>query len=190
MNALILQGSPREGGNTEVLANHVAKTMTQGGASVRTIRLADLELHGCRECFACQKVQDHPGCPTKDDMPAVYDAVRDTDLIILATPVFCWGMTAQLKAAIDRFYAFCKFGVAPDGGVHSLIAGKQSALLVTAGGGPYDGAELCVSAYRRIAEFMQLKDRGELVEAPAGETGPARNALLARAANFATGLVQ
>ena len=189
MQALILQGSPRQGGNTELLADHVARTMSQGGAAVRTIRLADLELHGCRECFACQKVLDLPGCPTKDDMPAVYDAVAEADLIVLATPVFCWGMTAQLKAAVDRFYAFCKFGAAPDGGLLSLIAGKQSALLVTAGGGPYDGAELCVSGYRSMAEFMGLKDRGELVEAPAGETGAARQALLSRAANFALGLV-
>jgi multimeric flavodoxin WrbA len=189
MNMLILQGSPRSGGNTEILADHPALSAGQVGAAVETLRLADLDIHGCTECFACQKVLDRPGCSMKDDMAAVYKAVRAADLVVMATPVFCWGMTAQMKAAVDRFYAFCKFSAAADGGLKCLIAGKKFALVVTAGGGPYDGAEMCVGSYRAMTAFMRLDNRGELVAAPMAEVGAARKDLLSRTADFAASLV-
>jgi multimeric flavodoxin WrbA len=162
------------------------------GRQVESVRLADARIGGCTACFVCQKVADAPGCPLKDDMPAVYDRVLAADAVVLATPVYCWGMAAQLKAPVDRFYAFCKFGHTKDGQFTCLVEGKRAALVVTGGGGPYDGAEVCVSGFRAMAEFMRMDNRGEFVAAPVTDAAAicADAALLARAAEFARKIVE
>ena len=187
MKVVILQGSPRRSGNTDTICQHMAVTMKDAGAQVETIRLADLDIGGCTECFACQKVEHQHGCPLKDEMHVVYDAVLASDALLLATPVFCWGPAAQLKAPLDRFYAFCKFNYEEAGKFKCLVEEKRSALVVTAGGGPYDGAEICVAGYRAVVEFMRMENRGEFVAAPVGEpdTVKADKPLLARAGEFA-----
>ena len=192
MKVVFLQGSPRRGGNTETLCGHMAETLMAKGHQVDTIRLAAARIGGCTACFACQKVADVPGCPLRDDMPAVYDAVLAAEAVVLATPVYCWGMASQLKAPVDRFYAFCKFGHMKDGRFISLVDGQRTALVVTAGGGPYDGAELCVAGFRAMAEFMRMDNRGELVAASVTDSAAIRadTALLARAAEFAGRIVE
>lgn len=192
MKALILQGSPRKGGNTTIVCDVVAEAMTEAGAEVETLRVADMDISGCTECFACQKQAEAPGCSVDDDMTALYQKLLAADLVVLATPVFCWGMTSQIKAALDRFYAFCKFATIPaDGKFKCLVDGKAMALVVTAGGGPYDGAELCVAGYRSMAQFMRMDNRGELVAAPVGEPQAvaADKALAQRAAEFGRHIV-
>jgi len=191
MKALILQGSPRRKGNTETLCAHMAEVIKAKGARVETLRAAAMDIKGCTACFACQKVADAPGCPLKDDMNRVYEKIMEADAVVLATPVYCWSMTSQIRAPLDRFYAFCKFGHVEGGKFKCLIEGKRFALVVTAGGGPYDGAELCVASYRALAEYLRLEDRGEFVAAPAGEPAAlaADKELLARAAKFAANVV-
>ena len=192
MKALILQGSPRKGGNTTIVCDVVAEAMTEAGAEVETLRAADMKIGGCIECYACQKVEDAPGCSVTDDMDAVYEKILAVDIVVLATPVFCWGMSAQIKAAIDRFVAFCKCtSIQADGKFKCLVDGKSVALVVTAGGGPYDGAEVCVAGYRAMAQFMRMDNRGELVAAPVGEPQAvaADKALAQRAAEFGRSLV-
>jgi len=188
MNVLFLQGSPRRDGNTEIVCGRMAEAMRRQGAQAESVRLADLRIGGCIECFKCQQALDEPGCSIEDDMTDLYSRILVADALVLATPVFCWGPTSQLKAALDRFYAFCKFGRVQDGRFRVLVEGKPTALVVTAGGGPYDGAELCVASYRAMASFLRLDDRGEFVAAPAGEPAKVRGdaALLARAEQFAT----
>ena len=192
MRVLILQGSPRAGGNTDLLCQAMAQAAESAGASVQTLHLAHMTIGGCMECFTCQRVGDGVGCAVKDDMERVYPAVLACDVLVLATPVFCWGPTAQLKAALDRFYALCKFAQVENGQFKCLIEGKPAALVVSAGGGPHDGAEICVAAFRQMAGYLRLDNRGEFVAAPVGEPpDTARDtALLARACEFARGLVQ
>ena len=192
MKVLFLQGSPRRNGNTETLCGHMAETLLSQGHQVDTIRLAAARIGGCTACFACQKVADAPGCPLKDDMPAVYDAVLAAEAVVLATPVYCWGLAAQLKAPVDRFYAFCKFAHMDNDKFRCLVDGRRTALVVTAGGGPYDGAELCVAGFRAMTEFMRMDNRGEFVAAPVTDAAAIRAdaTLLARAADFARKLVE
>lgn len=191
MNVVILQGSPRKGGNTDLVCTHVAEALTATGHEVGTLRLGEMTVGGCIECFACQGDADAPGCPVKDDMPTVYDAVLAADAIVLATPVFCWGMTAQLKAPVDRFFALCKFESPESMDYKVLIEGKRVALVVTAGGGPHDGAETVVASHRAMAQFMRLDNRGELCAAPLGQPEATRAdaALKDRAAAFARRIV-
>ena len=192
MKALILQGSPRKGGNTTIVCDAMAQAMTEAGAEVERLRVADMNISGCTECYACQKQAEAPGCSVDDDMTAVYQKLLAADLVVLATPVFCWGVTAQLKAALDRFYAFCKFSAQEGDRFKCLIEGKSMALVVTAGGGPDDGADVCVSQFRSMVQFLRLENRGELVAAPVGgepETVAADEALMTRAAEFGRHIV-
>jgi len=161
MKVLAIQGSPRKKGNTDLVLDWVLKAVRQKGhRSLGKLYAADLEVCGCRECFACQKHEGEPGCGIKDDMEIVYKKMLAADLIVLATPVFCWGPTAQLKAILDRLYATFKFGEDP---YISLLEGKKAALVVTAGGSEDDGANCCEEMYRSLFAFARAKDRGVFI---------------------------
>jgi len=161
MKVVAVQGSPRIGGNTEIVLEAVLEGLKEStDAEVELIRAAAKRIAGCSECFACQTVGDKPGCAVHDDMDGVYEALLGADLIILASPVFCWGVTSQLKAVLDRLYACFKFGEDPP---RCLLEGKHLALVLTAGGGPDDGLNNCVAMYESLVSFGRAVDRGRLV---------------------------
>jgi multimeric flavodoxin WrbA len=102
MHLLIVLGSPRKNGNSEILAQHVAKGMEEGGGTVEYIRLAGLTLSPCQGCGGCEKTGE---CVIKDDMGAIYERADAADRILVASPVYFYALTAQTKAFIDRFQA-------------------------------------------------------------------------------------
>lgn len=158
MNVLVLQGSPRRKGNTETVLDAALEPLREMGAHVETAHVSDLDIRGCRECYTCQKSPSEPNCAIDDDMQTLYPKILKADLVILATPVFCWGPSAQLKAPLDRLYALCKFD--DQGGYCSLLAGKGFALVLSAGGDAFDGADLVVEGYRRLVAYSHGRDRG------------------------------
>jgi multimeric flavodoxin WrbA len=188
MNVVAIQGSPRRGGNTEIVLEAVLAGLAEKtDAAVTTIRSADKDIAGCSECFTCQTVSDAPGCAIDDDMGAVYEALLGADLILLASPVFCWSVTAQLKAVLDRLYACFKFNESPP---LCLLAGRDVALVVTAGGGRNDGADLCEGMFERLATMGQANDRGRLICPFLQDPSQTRRdtALLERARQFGASL--
>lgn len=103
-NILILKGSPREKGNSAVLADQVA-----GGAQAAGARVESFYLHGMdiRPCDACDECAATGGvCIIKDDMQMLYPKIANADAIVLASPVYWFTISAQLKLCIDRWYAF------------------------------------------------------------------------------------
>jgi multimeric flavodoxin WrbA len=102
MKLLVVLGSPRKGGNGETLARKVADAVIQGGGMVDYIRLNDLTLRPCQGCGGCDKTGN---CVIKDDMTAIYQAVDDADRILLVSPVYFYGLSAQCKIFGDRFQA-------------------------------------------------------------------------------------
>lgn len=102
MKLLVVLGSPRKGGNSETLAQHVAKTFEEGGGTVEYIRLNDLQLRPCQGCGGCDKTGI---CVVKDDMGDLYEAVDKADRILLASPVYFYGLSAQCKIFGDRMQA-------------------------------------------------------------------------------------
>lgn len=158
MKVVAIQGSPRKRGNTDVILDRVlAAVRKKGHRSLGKVYAAKLKIAGCSECFACQKNDNEPGCAIQDDMQTVYDKLLKADLVILATPVFCWGPTAQIKAVMDRLYATFKF---KDDSYVSMLEGKQFALIVTAAGTKEEGAVLCEQAHNALMKFMRAKDGG------------------------------
>jgi multimeric flavodoxin WrbA len=103
MNILVILGSPRKNGNSEVLARTVVKELEeQKKNTVEFIHLNTLKIRPCQSCGGCEKTSV---CVINDDMSSLYEKVDASDRLILVTPVYFYGPSAQCKAFIDRFQA-------------------------------------------------------------------------------------
>lgn len=96
---LIISGTPRKGGNSEILCEQFAKGATEAGNDVELIRLREKDIGFCRACYACTS---KGSCVFKDDVPGIVDKMYDADVIVMASPVYFYSVDAQLKALIDR----------------------------------------------------------------------------------------
>ncbi len=102
MRILGIMGSPRLGGNTDLLLDAALNGARSAGAEVEKTVVDKLNISPCREHYGC--LQDG-NCVIRDDMDALYAKLLDADAIIVASPMFFYGITAQLKALIDRCQA-------------------------------------------------------------------------------------
>ena len=103
MKVIAFLGSPRIDGNTELLLHEAVKAIEEQGHGVRTFKLNYLRIKPCQDCGGCDKTGK---CIINDDMNEIYDAIREADRIILASPIFFFGMSAQTKAMVDRCQSF------------------------------------------------------------------------------------
>ncbi len=102
MKVLGIYGSPRKGGNTDQLLDKALEGARSTGAEIATVYARKLEMSGCIECGGCDKTGK---CVVKDDMQTVYPILEEADVIIITSPIFFYGLTAQIKAIIDRSQA-------------------------------------------------------------------------------------
>jgi multimeric flavodoxin WrbA len=102
MKVLCIYGSPRRKGNSETLLDKALEGAQSAGAEVIRIYVRDLKMVGCIECGGCDKTGK---CVVKDDMQDVYPMLESADVIILATPIFFYSVSAWAKALIDRCQA-------------------------------------------------------------------------------------
>ena len=106
MNILVVTGSPRKGGNTEIMADVFAETAKTSGHEVIVRRLSALKVAPCLDCTYCFT---HDGvCIQKDDMNDILQDLNQADLLVLASPIYWFDISAQTKCFIDRMYAFGK----------------------------------------------------------------------------------
>lgn len=99
---LILSGSPRKNGNSDLLCNEFMRGAVDSGNQVEKIRVAEKKIGFCLGCYACK---DSGKCAIEDDMAEVLQKIIDADVIVLASPVYFYSIDAQLKAVIDRTVA-------------------------------------------------------------------------------------
>lgn len=99
---LILSGSPRKNGNSDILCDEFKRGAEEAGNAVEKIRVSELDINYCRACYACKK---DCKCVIKDDMADLLQKMIDTDVLVLASPVYFYSIDAQLKAVIDRTVA-------------------------------------------------------------------------------------
>jgi multimeric flavodoxin WrbA len=103
LNIVAFHGSPRAGGNTDLLLREALKAVDHSKHRVYEFRLNLMSIRPCQNCGGC----DETGlCVIKDEMEDIYEAIRGADRIILASPIFFFGLSAQSKIMIDRCQAF------------------------------------------------------------------------------------
>lgn len=139
MKIAIVNGSARKG-NTYTAINALLSGIA-GKHEVDIIEADKLSISGCKGCGACQC---HKGCVAKDDTNATVDRLVNADMIVFATPVYWWGMTAQLKLLIDKCY--CK----------GMQLKGTKAGLITIGGAPTDNIqfELISKQFKCMADYL------------------------------------
>lgn len=165
---LILSGSPRKRGNTSALIEELAKGAREAGARVDTLFLHGMNIQPCTACEGCHE-EGSSGCVIDDDMGAVYEALRASDSLVFATPVYWFSVSAQIKTAIDRLYAV---GV----GDGNVLKGKELAVLMPyADSDPFtSGAVNALRMFQDISGYLGTRMAG-MVYGTAMEPGEIRN---------------
>jgi multimeric flavodoxin WrbA len=102
MKVLGIWGSPRRGGNSDILLDAFLRGAAEGGAEVEKIPLRELKISPCLEIYHCFQ---EGTCPIKDDMQTLYPKLLEADVVALASPIFFYSLSAQAKAMIDRTQA-------------------------------------------------------------------------------------
>lgn len=155
---VVLMGSPRNGGNTEILA----KAFCEGARrknDVELIKVCDFNVSpciGCNKCFG-----EGNNCVQQDDMRIIFDAVAKADVLVIASPIYFYGISAQLKAVVDRFHTPKR---------NRLKVKKMGLLLVGASSlnSVFDSVLL---QYQQVLNFFKLQDIGKVLVRNVKEKG-------------------
>ena len=146
-NVLILKGSPRENGNSALLAERAADGARQAGAKVESIYLHGLDIRACDACDLCHE----PGrtCVIEDDMQSLYPKLAAADSILLASPIYWFTLSAQMKLCMDRWYGFQSSN-------WQEIQAKQFGIILTYGDTDLytSGAINAIHTYETMARFL------------------------------------
>lgn len=133
-NIVVLNGSPRMNGNTSALVKEFIRGAEEAGNKVTRIDLQKLDIHPCLGCCNGGKDPESP-CVQKDGMLEVYPAYKAADVVCLASPLYYWNVSGQLKTAFDRLFAVAEC----DANLSNPI--KESVLLMAAEGHEFEEAE-------------------------------------------------
>lgn len=165
MRCTVLFASPRgEKSNTLALLRPWLDAWRQAGHEAEVFSLYDMNIKPCSACRSCQNDWQRPACVVQDDMQPIFGSVLQSDLLLLATPIYSWFCTPPMKAALDRLvYAMEKY-YGPAGRGPSLLAGKTMAAVTTCGYRPEKGADLFLEAMARWCKHGQLRWLGGLAE--------------------------
>jgi multimeric flavodoxin WrbA len=149
---VVLAGSMRRHGNTESLVSSFTEGAKQNGNEVKIISVADYHVAPCTGCNACRK-RENKDCVIKDDMQQVFSILKEADIIVLASPVYFYGISARLKAIIDRLHQPAR---------SELKVKKLGLLLVAADTLPtvFDAIKL---QYHLILDYFHLQNIGEVM---------------------------
>ena len=155
MKITVLNGSPRKQ-NTAAMVEAFAEGAKAAGHEVEVIQVGKMKINGCLACEYCHG-KGAGQCIQKDDMEKVMPAYKDCDMIVFASPIYYFDMTAQLSAAIQRVYAIGK----------PTKATKAALLLSSASPNPFEGA---IATYKTMIGYMGLEDAG-IITAAGEENG-------------------
>lgn len=159
---VILNGSPRKAGNTSALTAEFTKGAKEAGHSVTEFFLDSMDIHGCKGCFGGHSSRECP-CVQRDDMDKIYPAVKECDVIVLATPLYYWNMSGQIRTAFDRLFAL-------EEGDGNLLRGhgRASVLLMAAEGNGFDDVLLY---YKHLMEHLKWENLGHILAGRNGHVG-------------------
>lgn len=155
---LILSGSPRKNGNSDILCDRFAKGASESGHKVEKIRVSEKNISYCRGCYACKTSGK---CVINDDMPEILQKMIDADVIVLASPVYFYSIDAQLKAVIDRTVARWL-----------EVKNKEFYYIVTMADEEHTSADTTLACFRGYADCVDgAKEMGVIIGGGAYEKG-------------------
>jgi len=146
MNILILQGSPRAKGNTAWMAEEYKKAAEAAGHKVTLVNVARKKIAGCLACEYCHG-KGEGACVQKDDMQEIYPLLAEAEVLVIASPIYYFTLSAQIQAPIQRFYSMMK----------PANVKKTALLLSSYSPDVYDAA---IAEYKLIAGFCGYEDTG------------------------------
>ena len=161
MHIVVLSGSPRKGGNTAIMVQAFVEGAQEAGNTVEVVDVAAKKIAPCRACKYCFT---HGGaCVIDDGMTDVREASSHADMLVFASPVYWFDISAQMKLAIDRMYAFggCGFNFS-----------KVALLLDSGSDGVYDAA---IAAYKAMGAYLKWEDMGIVTIPGMAEKGDMAN---------------
>jgi multimeric flavodoxin WrbA len=190
---MILNGSPRERGNTMTVVGWVADAAREAGAEVEIVDAAKLDCRvpGCIACMGCRE-SDEFRCVHDDEASDVIARVPSVDVVVLATPIYFMGFSAQVKRVIDRMFSLFKYDDEKGRSYAPGLRDTAIALIATAGGGEDDGLDLTLKNTELIARFVGTGVRSLLVPNADSEhgVGPGNAELRERAGDFGRDLAR
>ena len=164
MNILILAGSPRKGGNTELLVGAFVEGASQKH-HVEVVSVHDYKVNPCMGCNACFKNEAN-ACVQNDDMSLIYEKMSRADMLVIASPVYFYRLSAQLKAVIDCFH----------NPIRDTFRLKKMALLLVGAATLPELFDSILAQYRLCLNFFNLEDAGRVLVRGVKDKGDIRNA--------------
>lgn len=151
MKATIITGSPHKNGTSAMLADSFIRGLEEAGHDVFRYDAAFGKVGGCLGCDHCRKTGEP--CVRHDDMEKLIAHLLESDAVAFVTPVYYFGMSSQLKAVLDRFYA----------SEDRLRGKKKAVLLASAASSERSVAKNLVGLYRDVVDWMQWENSGEVL---------------------------
>ena len=142
MKILLITGSPHKQGTTAVLAAEFIRGAHEAGHDVIRFDAALKDVHPCIACEKCHSAVS--ACVFRDAFDEIRDMLIEADAVVFASPIYYYGLTAQLKAVIDRFYGINE----------QLRAAKKTALLMACGDNTMESAECAASPFYGMADYL------------------------------------
>lgn len=151
MNIVVLEGSPHKNGSSNMLAGQFIKGAEEAGHSVTVLDAAHMDMHPCLGCEHCGMDDE---CAYKDDNVFIRDALLSSDMVVFVTPIYYFGMSAQLKMVIDRFYSYT-----------TKLSGKHlKAVLITAAWDSNDDVmPYTAEHYKKLCRYMHFENVGMIL---------------------------
>lgn len=168
---LIIQGGGRPRGNTAQLVESFKKGAEDAGHSVEVISLLKHQVNGCLGCNACRYAKP---CVQKDDFNALVPKIRDADMIVFASPLYFWTVSARIKAFIERFYCIAEKDDNPPMGRYEKYPQLDCALLMTSADNLFWTFEQAVSYYNfAVVKYLGFNNKGMYLAGGCGGTNGA-----------------
>ena len=154
MKVLGILGSPRVGGNSDVLLEQALAGAKDAGGEAEKIVLSEKKISGCLNCEKCNQTGV---CTIQDDMLEIHKKILEADVILHSVPVYFWAMTAQMKAYLDRWCAFFDAEWRVHKAYHPKMKGKRIGLITVCGDPDVSTADPIVHSFKNTCQFSGLK---------------------------------
>jgi len=156
MKVLVINGSPRQNGNTSELVNRFIKKIGNA-AEIEEVRIFEKNIKGCRNCGACQKVILNTHCAVGDDMIPLYEKFLRSDITVIASPIYMWQFTPCTLAFLNRLHSLCHSADFS----YNVMKGKKMAILLTLGD-EENIADYAVNGLKDMCEFFSIDLIGDV----------------------------